>query len=119
METKNINIGDLIRTKLKELHLTPTALAKRLGYSVPGTLDIMKRSTMQTEVLQQICKALDHDFFQYYVQAPLPAAENKDINLEIENLNKQLTKSYNDNLLLKKENEYLKKIVALYEEKKS
>jgi len=118
MEPNNIHIGNIIRTRLKEMNLTPSQLARRIGYSVPGTTNILNRKAMQTDVLQEICKALDHDFFQYYIQAPAPAKENNNANTENETINKELTATRTENAAIKKELEYLKKIVALYEERK-
>src|SRR3990172_10628148 len=67
MEKENIHIGSMIKAKMKEMHLSPTELAKRLGYSLPGTTSIFERKTMQTDVLLMVCKALDYDFFRHYV----------------------------------------------------
>ena len=111
MEKENIHIGSMIKAKMKEKNLSPTGFAKRLGYSLPGTTSIFERKTMQTDVLLMVCKALDYDFFKHYTDCPEAVGDVA--------LRKELTQREKEIVDLKKELEYLKKIVGLYEERKS
>lgn len=115
MEKENIHIGTLIKERMKELHISPTELAKRLGYSLPGTTSIFERKTMQTDVLLMVCKALDYDFFKHYASYDMPQDEKAGGDAEMK---KELAEREKEIAELKKELEYLKKIVRLYEEKK-
>lgn len=112
MESKDIPIGELIKGRMKELHLSPTGLAKRLGYSLPGTTNILNRKTMQIDVLQAVGKALDYDFFKHYTQDTNEVVKEEKENKIIE---QELADCRKENADLKKEMEYLKKIVELYE----
>jgi len=110
MEKEHIHIGSMIKAKMKEMHLSPTGLAKLLGYSLPGTTSIFERHTMQTDVLLMVCKALEYDFFRHYADCPEAIGDAT--------LRKELIECKTEIMDLKKELEYLKKIVRLYEEKK-
>ncbi|MBI4931000.1 MAG: helix-turn-helix domain-containing protein [Bacteroidetes bacterium] len=117
MEKENIHIGNMIKVRMKEMRLSPTEFAKRLGYSLPGTTSIFERQTMQTDVLLKVCKALDYDFFKHYVSSDLIQDDGKKV-IEDAALQKELDACKTEIADLKKELEYLKKIVRLYEEKK-
>lgn len=115
MESKDIFIGRLIKGRMEELRLSPTEFAKRLGYSLPGATNILKRKTMQTDVLQLVCKVLDYDFFKYYSE-PVNLVTKVESE-EADVLRKELTACQRVNEDLRKEMGYLKKIVGLYEGK--
>ena len=116
MSIKYIHIGNLIREKLKEMHLKPADLARKISYSLPGTTRFLKHESMQTKVLRKICMALEYDFFRHYSEIP----NEEEVNQLQENtgrLEKELEESREENEELRKEVEYLKKIVALHEKK--
>lgn len=138
MENNNVHLGDLIKSKLKEMHLKPADLARRLGYSLPGTSEILKKESIQINVLQKVCKALDYDFFSHYVNCPDRVNENEASGKKNEELKKDASTPLSDGIRspsdladsvtvaelrkenenLKKEVEYLKKIVELYAQQK-
>ena len=114
MEKKDIHIGNLIKARMKEKHLSPTGLAKLLAYSLPGTTSILNRKTMQTDVLLEVCRALEYDFFRHYADCGESSHELKEENARLQ---KELAELKKENEVLKNEMEYLKKIVRLHEEK--
>ena len=114
MEKQDIHIGSMIKDKMKEMHISPTEFAKRLGYSLPGATNILTRKMMQTDVLLKVCKVLGYDFFKHYTDCP-PIAIG---GITYDALEKELTERQKEIGDLKKELEYLKKIVELYAEKK-
>jgi len=132
MEKENIHIGMMIKARMKEMRLSPTEFAKRLGYSLPGTTSIFERHTMQTDVLLKVCKALEYDFFKHYrIEEDVTGgkgqgAGEKDSSTKLKmtreeeeqkKLQEKNTEGEKEIAELKKELEYLKKIVRLYEEK--
>ena len=63
MET---HIGNLVSAKMQEMHISIKTLSERLNMSRMNVHDILKRKTMQTDLLAQIGKAMNYDFFQHY-----------------------------------------------------
>ena len=116
MSTNYIHIGNLISEKLKEMHLKPADLARKISYSLPGTTRFLKHASMQTKVLQKICTALEYDFFRHYSEIP-NEEEMKRIQVDTGRLEKELEESREKVAALQNEVEYLKKIVALHEKK--
>jgi transcriptional regulator with XRE-family HTH domain len=66
-----IHIGELILKRMDELGMTRSELARRIGTSSQNLGKILKRRSTDTQRLLKISKALKMDFFQYYsVQLP-------------------------------------------------
>lgn len=61
-----IHIGELIQKRMKELGMTRSELARRIGTSSQNLGKIIKRSSIDTQRLFKISEALKTDFFQYY-----------------------------------------------------
>lgn len=116
MSTKYIHIGNLIREKLKEMHLKPADLARKISYSLPGTTRFLQHESMQTKVLLKICRALEYDFFRHYSDIPNEEEVNR-LQGDTGRLEKELEESREKVGALQNEVEYLKKIVALHEKK--
>jgi len=51
---------------VKKRGFTVEELATALNVSKPNIFDIYKRETIDTGLLERICKVLNHNFFQYY-----------------------------------------------------
>ena len=116
-------IGKLIEKQLKETGMTKSEFARRINKSRQNVDHILKRKSVDTELLECISKVLSHDFFQYlsslvaenrsaYARPRKPAEPRTygELVTDMETFRKEFD-------LLKKENIYLKKINQLLEEK--
>lgn len=61
-----IHIGEKIKLRAKELNLGPTELGRRINKTKSNVRDIFQRTSLDTELLTEISKALDFDFFTLY-----------------------------------------------------
>ncbi len=64
--TSRVHIGEKIKLRAKEVRIGPTELGKMINTSKQNVFGIYKRKTVDTELLSNISKALDFDFFSYY-----------------------------------------------------
>jgi DNA-binding Xre family transcriptional regulator len=112
-----IHIGEKIKERSKELRIGPTELAKIVSTSKQNIYGIFKRESIDSSLLQKFCKALNYDFFTFYINSKLPpntdivAKKSKPYPLEADSINNQL-------MDLKEKYELLKKVNTLLEEKK-
>lgn len=56
----------MIRMQLFEKNMTVTELAKRIYRSREATRDILNKKSINTDLLLDISKVLDYDFFKEY-----------------------------------------------------
>ncbi len=61
-----IHIGKKIKEVWKKSRLRGTEFASLINRDRQVIYDIFKRESIDTELLQQISKVLNHDFFSYY-----------------------------------------------------
>jgi transcriptional regulator with XRE-family HTH domain len=61
----SIHIGQLIKEQVKRKRLRVSQLSERLNVSEPNVY-IYLRSSIDTELLEKICVALDYNFFSVY-----------------------------------------------------
>jgi transcriptional regulator with XRE-family HTH domain len=71
----HIHIGEKIKARATELRIGPTELAKMINTSKQNVYGIYKRESIDTELLQNISRALRLDFFCYFFDPKLPIAE--------------------------------------------
>lgn len=126
---QKIHIGEKIQQRAKELRIGPTELAEKVNTSKQNIYSIFKRKSLDTQLLKQISKALDYDFFQYFVDTesmvwmedPVPYGKVKankkspiklvsELRQELDTAKKEL----ND---LKEKYELLKKVNLLLEKR--
>ena len=62
-----VHIGDSINRRLKELKITQTEFAARLGKYQPEVSKILRRSYIDTGKLAAISELLDYNFFEEYI----------------------------------------------------
>lgn len=77
---KNIqmtNIGHKIKEVLEAQNHSPLWLAERLERSKASVYDILKKDSINTRVLESICKILHHDFFEDLSMATKHTTRNK------------------------------------------
>lgn len=106
----------MIKKLLKEQHITPTQLGRRLNMNPISAHQMLDRSTMQVERLWHICSALDVNIFQavaneldiehYHPKADKLQKEINASNKQIDSLKKELE-------LMKHDNNTLKEIIGL------
>ncbi len=61
-----MHIGDKIKNRAKDLRLGPTELAKIINTSKQNIYGIYKRNSVDSDLLFDLSKALDTDFFAIY-----------------------------------------------------
>jgi len=71
-----IHIGEVIKSISERSGMSVTAFADKIGVSRNNIYDIYKRSSIDTGLLGRISKALNHNFFEYYMvpedRIPMP-----------------------------------------------
>lgn len=89
-----IEIGQIIKEVLKAQGRNHNDLAILINRHPKTVANILKRKTMDTDLLRSICKALNHDFLKYYYkEEPLRffrEEEIKEIGQEVANLKQEL-----------------------------
>ena len=60
------SIGSEIKKVVKKRGFTVEDMATFLNVSKPNIFDIYRRQSIDTGLLERICKVLDHNFFQHY-----------------------------------------------------
>ncbi|MCL1969842.1 MAG: hypothetical protein FWF65_09920 [Bacteroidetes bacterium] len=70
---RDIRIGNIIEEKLIERSMTKTEFAKKINRSRSDVNDILKRKSIDTNLLIEISKTLEYDFIRsiYYGEQPL------------------------------------------------
>lgn len=63
-----VHIGKKIKEVWKDSRLKGTVFADMINKDRQVIYDIFKRETIDTGLLETICKVLNHDFFSYYEQ---------------------------------------------------
>ncbi|MBR7134320.1 MAG: helix-turn-helix transcriptional regulator [Bacteroidaceae bacterium] len=58
-----LHIGNHIKRRLEELERSPAWLAKKINCDRTNIYKIFNRSSIDTELLARISKALEYDFF--------------------------------------------------------
>lgn len=60
------HIGNLIKEELDRQERTPTWLARKINCERPNVYYIFRQQSINTDLLLQISRALNVDFFRYY-----------------------------------------------------
>jgi len=103
----NVHIGKKVQEVFDQKGLRLFDFADQLGTVRQNVYRIFKKHHVDTGLLTKISEVLGHNFFQYYCQGN---DQDSLQDLRIQKLQEEL-------LLAKKEVDYLKKIIALMEEK--
>lgn len=111
-----IHIGSMIRQRAKELRIGPTELGSKINTSKQNVYGIYKRRSIDTRLLMKISSALDFDFFKQYTKS-IQVSDNSPEDGDVAELRKQLEHARLELDTIRKENDYLKKINALLEDK--
>jgi predicted transcriptional regulator len=116
-----LHIGKVIRQHLEEVGMTKSEFARRISTSPQNIYGIFKRKSIDSELLRDISRVLNFDFFQYYSTSSLVLDEKGgngkshvvtalDMKRELDNCKKELE-------IVRSENEYLKEIHKLMKER--
>lgn len=62
------NVGALISRRLDELGMSKAEFGRRINKSRQSVNDLLKRTTVDLEYLNEIGNVLDYDFFQHYTK---------------------------------------------------
>lgn len=62
----NFSIGQEVKKIVKKRGFTVEEMASALNVSKPNIFDIYRRQTIDTGLLERLCKVLNYNFFQYY-----------------------------------------------------
>lgn len=116
-----IHIGIIIKDELCRQNIPVSLLAKKINRSRNVIYDIFKRKSIDTELLTEIGKVLNCDFFSLYsAQSDFSGTHLKRFNNEYMEscYAEKLAVIVKQNQILENEIIYLKKIVALLDVKK-
>ena len=69
MKKNNPHIGELIRQKLKEEKRPVAWLAEKIHKDPSNFRKMLKKESMDAELLQRISNILNHEFLDYYRNA--------------------------------------------------
>ena len=108
------HIGEKIKKRAKELKLGTTELGKLINTSKQNIYGIFKRSSIDAEVLHDISKALNFNFFQFY---EIPELQENKFQNELTDLKKENERLKLEVKSLIEKNDLLKKINNLLEKK--
>ncbi|MCA6365027.1 MAG: helix-turn-helix transcriptional regulator [Bacteroidetes bacterium] len=117
-----LHIGKIIRQHLEELGMTKSEFARRISTSPQNIYGIFKRKSIDTELLREISRTLNYDFFQYYSSSALVVHEDKaaygkaQVMTAME-LQRELDAAKKELEILRSENAYLKEIHKLLKER--
>jgi hypothetical protein len=110
-----VNIGELLTSKLKELHVTNAELGRRINRPHSAAYPWRRQPSVQAYVLWEISIALKYDFFS----ALSKAMQEKHLEVVGENASDKETMSELQRELaaVKEERDYLKKMVDILAKK--
>lgn len=70
-----VHIGELIEAKISEVGITKAEFGRRINTSRQNVNTILKKKSLDTELLKSISKVLNHDFFRYYLEENVPESK--------------------------------------------
>ena len=83
--TLNVNIGQTIRKVITEKHISQAQLARILDTSTTYVTRLLKKETIYTNTLCELCKKLDYNFFEEFMpKFEFSSNEEYEASLEIE-----------------------------------
>jgi predicted RNase H-like nuclease (RuvC/YqgF family) len=106
----SIPLGQLIKQKINEKNMTKSYFGKLINRSKQNVADILKRTSIDSGLLQRISEVLEFDFFSVYYQEEgfLKNNREKEMNelrSEIARLNKELLEEKKTVARLERDNE--------------
>ncbi len=120
-----IHIGKKIKDEVYKQRISVIDFADRINRSRNVVYDIFERESIDTDLLNKIGKILNCDFFSMYSSQKEYASENikhfhvNEAGVPYGKHAEQILMMQQQNQILEKEINYLKKIIALLENKKA
>ena len=109
-----LHIGKIIRKSLEEKGMTKSEFARRISTSPQNIYGILKRKSIDTELLRDISTCLQVDFFQYYSTSALVDGDKAITAVQMK---AELDIAVKELKQLQTENSYLKEIYKLQKSK--
>jgi transcriptional regulator with XRE-family HTH domain len=109
-----LHIGKLIRKRIEQAGMNKSEFARRINSTPQNVYSIFKRESIDTDLLWEISRVLNYDFFQHYTTSG--GAYLNDDSMSYKNaseLNKELAVVKRETELFAQENRYLKELVRL------
>jgi hypothetical protein len=109
----SLHIGSIIKNYCLDRFISVGALCSLLAVKPVSVYHIFKATDLRGFHLLKISNALKHDFFQYY-QSSMESDPQKiiaSLNLQLQYLTKSFEDLKKENVILKTENDLMKKIV--------
>lgn len=64
---EQVHIGELIKLRIKQVGMTKAEFSRRINKSPQNVHDLLKRKSVDTELLTIICNVLDFNFFSAFI----------------------------------------------------
>lgn len=78
---KNVNLGLAIEQRINELGITKSEFGRRIGIPNQNVNRLLSKSSIDSDKLVEICKALDFDFFKLF-SSPVEESKSSMLNIE-------------------------------------
>jgi len=98
-----IHIGKEIEKTIRIKRIPITEFAKRINKSRTVAYDIIQRESIDTELLSNISKVLEFDFFSLYLSKETQEKQTKNLNNDLQIKYTELLERYNQLLETKVE----------------
>lgn len=111
----NVHIGEKVKKRAKELRIGPTELAGLINTSRQNIAGIYRRPSLDSQLLYDLSKALDYNFFSFYDTSKLSGHEGGAKEADVlRKENKALLKEVE---LLRENNDLLKALLQKEDKK--
>jgi len=78
---KDIHVGNLIKLRLIQLGMTKAEFSRRINKTPQNINDLLKRSSIDTGLLQTISTVLNYNFFKVFIDEKIVDKELKCKNI--------------------------------------
>lgn len=110
-----LHIGKIIKKRIEEAGMNKSEFARRINSTPQNIYSIFRRTSIDTDLLWEISRVLNYDFFQHYTTTP-GMNTNSDHLIAFRaapELSKELALVRRETELAAQENRYLKELVQL------
>jgi transcriptional regulator with XRE-family HTH domain len=109
-----LHIGKLIRKRIEQAGMNKSEFARRINSTPQNVYSIFKRESIDTDLLWEISRVLNYDFFQHYTTSGGSYINDDPMSSKnATELNKELAHVKRETELFAQENRYLKELVRL------
>ncbi|MGL5888939.1 MAG: helix-turn-helix domain-containing protein [Bacteroidia bacterium] len=109
-----LHIGKLIRKRIEQAGMNKSEFARRINSTPQNVYSIFKRESIDTDLLWEISRVLNYDFFQHYTTSQGTFLSDDPMSHKTaSDLSKELSQIKREAELFAQENRYLKELVKL------